>query len=75
MEERNAYTLKLAFGTDAGRIGTMSIPRVNPDLTGTQAATLMRGILDSGIVITSAGRMVSKESAAIITTVSKNFIF
>ena len=73
--DTNAYTLRLIFGTNLNRTGTINISRAKADLIDTQASELMALVLASGIVRLTAGDIVSKESAALVTTTSKEFVF
>ena len=71
--EKNTYSLKLQFGTNLSRTGTMSIPKANPSITDAQTTVLMQKLIDIGIVRLTHGNIISKESAALVTTVFKNF--
>jgi hypothetical protein len=69
----NKYMLKMEFATNLGRTAAVTVPGARSNITDAQAAEAMQRMLDTGIVKMTSGRIVAKESATLITAITKDF--
>jgi len=58
----------LTFNSDVGGIVRLSIPRADLTLDAARVETAMEGMIQGGIVLTSAGFPISIHGAKIVTT-------
>jgi len=61
-------SIRLTFRTADAKAVIVSIPRANPDITGTEARTAMDRILAADVIATSAGVPVTVDKAELIGT-------
>ena len=61
-------TIKLTFRTLGDKAVNLNIPRANPAVTGAQVRTAMQRILDTQIIVTTAGTPAAIDKAELITT-------
>ena len=62
------HLIRLGFRTSDGRAINMNILRANPSVTGAQVRTAMQRILDTDIIVTSAGSPATIDRADLIYT-------
>ena len=62
------HTIRLGFRTDDGKAIRMNIPRANPAVTGAEVRTAMQRILDTQIIVTTAGTPATIDKAELIYT-------
>ena len=62
------HLIRLGFRTNDGRAINVNIPRANPSVNGAEVRAAMQRILDTDIVVTSAGTPATIDRADLIYT-------
>jgi hypothetical protein len=60
-----SYTLKLNFSAENGKSTAISLPGVRNDLTNNEVKNLMQQFINSGVVVTSAGKVAAKKKGVL----------
>lgn len=73
METETRYDFRLNFLTNRQEIMTLNIPHADPDLLGSEINDAMLVIMNTGIVESTRGEPIFRQSAELVRTERKDY--